>query len=78
MKNGSSFASPFNNINSQRIMKKTIVTLLAAIVLGGTFEANAQIMKAADLEKYAKSRYGDKWVDAAMTLAGDKIGRAHV
>lgn len=69
MKNGSSFASPFNNINSQRIMKKTIVTLLAAIVLGGTFEANAQIMKAADLEKYAKQRYGEKWLDAAANLA---------
>ena len=50
-------------------MKKTIVTLLAAIVLGGTFEANAQIMKAADLEKYAKQRYGDKWLDAAANLA---------
>jgi hypothetical protein len=69
MKNGSSFASPFNNINSQRIMKKTIVTLLATIVLGGTFEANAQIMKAADLEKYAKQRYGEKWLDAAANLA---------
>ena len=50
-------------------MKKTIVTLLAAIVLGGTFEANAQIMKAADLEKYAKQRYGEKWLDAAANLA---------
>ena len=26
-------------------------------------------MKAADLEKYAKERYGDKWLDAAMNLA---------
>ena len=50
-------------------MKKTIVTLLAAFVLGGTFEANAQIMKAADLEKYAKQRYGEKWLDAAANLA---------
>ncbi len=27
-------------------------------------------MKAADLEKYAKQKYGDKWVDAAANLAG--------
>ena len=27
-------------------------------------------MKAADLEKYAKERYGDKWLDAAKNLAG--------
>jgi hypothetical protein len=26
-------------------------------------------MKAADLEKYAKSKYGDKWLDAAMNLS---------
>jgi hypothetical protein len=26
-------------------------------------------MKTADLEKYAKQRYGDKWVDAAMTVS---------
>ena len=29
----------------------------------------AQVMKAADLEKYAKERYGDKWLDAAANLA---------
>ena len=27
-------------------------------------------MQAADLEKYAKQKYGDKWVDAAANLAG--------
>ena len=31
--------------------------------------AQAQVMKAADLEKYAKQRYGDKWLDAAKNLA---------
>ena len=31
--------------------------------------AQAQIMKAADLEKYAKERYGDKWLDAAKNLS---------
>ena len=31
--------------------------------------AQAQVMKSADLEKYAKERYGDKWLDAASNLA---------
>ena len=30
----------------------------------------AQVMKSADLEKYAKERYGDKWLEAAKNLAG--------
>ena len=30
---------------------------------------HAQVMKAADLEKYAKEKYGDKWLDAAANLA---------
>ena len=29
----------------------------------------AQVMKAADLEKYAKEKYGDRWLDAAKNLA---------
>lgn len=28
-------------------------------------------MKAADLEKYAKKKYGDKWIEAAMNIAKD-------
>lgn len=35
----------------------------------GAGSAQAQIMKAADLEKYAKERYGDRWLDAAANLA---------
>ena len=35
----------------------------------GTVKIQAQVMKAADLEKYAKSKYGDKWLDAALNLA---------
>ena len=35
----------------------------------GTVKIQAQAMKAADLEKYAKSKYGDKWLDAALNLA---------
>ena len=29
----------------------------------------AQVMKAADLEKYARARYGEKWLDAALNLS---------
>ena len=39
--------------------------LLSCILTG----AQAQVMKAADLEKYAKQRYGDKWTEAAANLA---------
>ncbi len=44
-------------------MFATILTICGAI------GAQAQVMKAADLEKYAKERYGDKWLDAARNLA---------
>jgi len=37
----------------------------------GTIGVQAQVMKAADLEKYAKQRYGDKWLDAAKNLASE-------
>ncbi len=47
---------------------KKILTLVAAAFLAA-WSVNAQVMKSADLEKYAKERYGDKWVDAAMTIA---------
>ena len=51
-------------------MKTTQLWVLAAILtFCGTMSVRAQIMKAADLEKYAKSRYGDKWLDAAANLA---------
>ena len=47
-----------------RIMKCFV---LAGLMVLGT-SAQAQVMKSADLEKYAKERYGDKWLDAAMNL----------
>ena len=51
-------------------MKKTMKWMLAAILtICGTLGAQAQVMKAADLEKYAKERYGDKWLDVAANLA---------
>lgn len=47
---------------------KKILTLVAVAFLVA-MSVNAQVMKSADLEKYAKERYGDKWVDAAMNIA---------
>ena len=38
-------------------------------ICGAMVGAQAQVMKAADLEKYAKERYGEKWLDAAANLA---------
>lgn len=39
------------------------------LIICGVQTIQAQVMKAADLEKYAKQRYGDKWLDAAANLA---------
>lgn len=51
-------------------MKMLKFWMFAAILtLCGATCAQAQVMKAADLEKYAKQRYGDKWLDAAANLA---------
>ena len=51
-------------------MKKNVflLILLACMFCGNTV-VQAQVMKAADLEKYAKQKYGDKWLDAAKNLA---------
>ncbi len=43
--------------------------MLAVLLFCGMMMGHAQVMKTADLEKYAKERYGDKWVDAAANLA---------
>ena len=50
-------------------MKNLFCWMLAAVLACGVMSAQAQIMKAADLEKYAKEKYGDKWLDAAANLA---------
>ena len=47
-------------------MKKILLTMCVALF---SMSIQAQVMKAADLEKYAKQRYGDKWLDAAKNLA---------
>lgn len=49
-------------------MKKRMLTVILCIC-GAVVGVQAQIMKAADLEKYAKEKYGDKWVDAAANLS---------
>lgn len=43
---------------------------LCAVMLLLAVGVNAQIMRAEELEKYAKRRYGAKWTDAAKNLAG--------
>ena len=50
-------------------MKATTRWMLAALMACGSLTVQAQIMKAADLEVYAKKRYGDKWLDAALNLS---------
>ena len=51
-------------------MKRILIWMLTAILIFcGTTSVQAQVMKAADLEKYAKQKYGDKWLDAAANLA---------
>ena len=49
-------------------MKKTFLMVVAAMLLF-SIGTQAQVMKSADLEKYAKEKYGDKWLNAAKNLA---------
>ena len=56
----------------QETMKQKVPILMTLLLtIFGTIGTQAQVMKAADLEKYAKERYGDKWIDAAKNLASD-------
>lgn len=50
-------------------MKKFILMVVAMMVFCSTMKVQAQVMKAADLEKYAKEKYGSKWLEAAANLA---------
>ena len=51
-------------------MKLTKILFIAAALMAFCVNgAQAQVMKTSDLEKYAKQRYGDKWLDAAANLA---------
>ena len=47
-------------------MKKFILVTLAALFVCSAVDA--QILRAEELEKYAKEKYGEKWVDAATNL----------
>jgi hypothetical protein len=46
-------------------MKKIILVCFTCLFIAN---ANAQILRAEELENYAKEKYGDKWVDAAANL----------
>ena len=48
-------------------MKKIVFSFF--ICLSFTICANAQILRAEELEEYAKEKYGEKWVEAAENLA---------
>jgi hypothetical protein len=50
----------------KRVLKWVSIIVL---VVCSTISVQAQVMKTADLEKYARQRYGDKWLDAAKNLA---------
>ncbi len=41
----------------------------AILLLSGALTVQGQVMKTADLEKYAKNKYGEKWTEAAANLA---------
>jgi hypothetical protein len=49
--------------------QKKLWVIAAILIIFGSMTMQAQVMKSADLEKYAKERYGDKWLDAAKNLA---------
>ncbi len=55
------------------IFKTFMLTALLSIC-GATTSIQAQVMKTADLEKYAKEKYGEKWLDAAANL-GRELNR---
>ncbi|MCR5129849.1 MAG: DUF4468 domain-containing protein [Prevotella sp.] len=52
-------------------MKFWMVAIL--FIFFGGMSVQAQVMKIADLEKYAKEKYGAKWVDAAATIASGLV-----
>lgn len=46
-------------------MKKLFLLFAMAMM---TIAASAQVMRAEELEKYAKEKYGEKWTEAAQTI----------
>jgi len=53
----------------EKVVKWMLISFLCCVSIG----VEAQVMKTADLEAYAKHRYGDRWVDAAMNLSGSLV-----
>lgn len=47
-------------------MKKILLALMSVIYVSSSLDA--QILRTEELEKYAKEKYGEKWVDAADNL----------
>ena len=52
-------------------MKKLLSTVLLALLAGTT--TNAQILRADELENYAKEQYGEKWITATFNDANSVI-----
>ena len=46
-----------------------MMAVVAILTVCGAGHVQAQVMKTADLEKYAKAKYGEKWLDADLNLA---------
>lgn len=52
-----------------KLLQVLDLTAVASATVVDLVLVQAQVMKATDLEKYAKQKYGDKWLDAAANLA---------
>lgn len=50
---------------------KRILFLLLTVTLSVSLQA--QVMRAEELEKYAKERYGEKWTEAAENLSKELV-----
>ncbi len=50
-------------------MKKTLLFFIGIMAM--MVNVNAQILRAEELEKYAKEKYGEKWEDAAINIASN-------
>ena len=53
--------------------RKYLIFSVALSALSFSCNVKAQVMKSADLEVYAKERYGDKWLDAAQNLVAGLV-----
>lgn len=51
-------------------MKKVLFLMIVSLF---SMNLSAQVMRAEELEKYAKENYGDKWVDAAENLGSSLV-----